>query len=114
MKKLRNKKGFTLIELIVVIAILAVLALILIPSISNYVAQARDARNEANARALFSEVTANVAFGTITAGGSVSSGTGTDAITCDFTLDDGVVDSFDCTVDGEPVDFEMSTSTFTN
>ncbi len=53
MKKL-NKKGFTLIELIVVIGILAVLAVILIPSIMNYVSQARDAAGLANARSAYS------------------------------------------------------------
>lgn len=53
MKKL-NKKGFTLIELIVVIGILAVLALILIPTISNYVTQATNATNLSNARSAYS------------------------------------------------------------
>ncbi|WP_442878363.1 type II secretion system protein, partial [Anaerorhabdus sp.] len=33
MKKNQNKKGFTLVELIVVIAILAVLGLLLVPQI---------------------------------------------------------------------------------
>ncbi len=55
-KLLRNKKGFTLIELIVVILILAVLAAILVPSILNYVGQARDSRDQANARQLYSQV----------------------------------------------------------
>lgn len=56
MKKLLNKKGFTLIELIVVIAILAILALILVPSISNYVTQATNARDQANARTVLTEL----------------------------------------------------------
>ena len=54
MKKLLNKKGFTLIELIVVIAILAILALILIPSLSGYIAKATSAKDDANARAAYS------------------------------------------------------------
>ncbi len=53
MKKLLNKKGFTLIELIVVIAILAILALILVPSIAGYISKAQDATNEANARTAY-------------------------------------------------------------
>ena len=52
MKKL-NKKGFTLIELIVVIAILAILAAILIPSLTNYLNQAREAKNQSNARSYY-------------------------------------------------------------
>ena len=44
MKKNLNKKGFTLIELIVVIAILAILALILVPSITGYIAKAESAK----------------------------------------------------------------------
>ena len=68
MKKLLNKKGFTLIELIVVIAILAILALILIPSILNYVDEANKSKDLANARALYSEVVLNVTTnGTVTA-----------------------------------------------
>jgi len=57
MKKILTKKGFTLIELIVVIAILAILAAILIPSLTNYITQATEARDLANARAVYSEAT---------------------------------------------------------
>lgn len=56
MKKLLNKKGFTLIELIVVIAILAILALILIPSLLNYIDSANKAKDEANARSIYTAV----------------------------------------------------------
>jgi prepilin-type N-terminal cleavage/methylation domain-containing protein len=50
MKKLLNKKGFTLIELIVVIAIIAILAAILIPALLNYIDAANEAKNTSNAR----------------------------------------------------------------
>ncbi len=56
MKKILTKKGFTLIELIVVIAILAILAAILIPSLTDYLARAEAAKDEANARSLYSEL----------------------------------------------------------
>ena len=50
MKKLKNKKGFTLIELIVVVAILGIMALILVPSFMGYADDAKTAVNQANAR----------------------------------------------------------------
>lgn len=56
MKKIKNKKGFTLIELIVVIAILAVLGLLLVPQISGYIAESRKAVGVANAKACYSQL----------------------------------------------------------
>lgn len=53
--KKNNKKGFTLVELIVVIAILAILALILVPAITKYVDGANKSKDQANARAIYSE-----------------------------------------------------------
>lgn len=50
-----NKKGFTLVELIVVIAIIAILALILIPAISGYITRAEEQRVDSSARALYSQ-----------------------------------------------------------
>ena len=41
-QRLKSKKGFTLIELIVVIAIIAILAAVLIPVIGNYTAVASE------------------------------------------------------------------------
>ena len=61
MKKILTKKGFTLIELIVVIAILAILAAILIPSLTNYLARATYARNQSNARSFYTAVVLQVA-----------------------------------------------------
>lgn len=54
MKKiLKNKKGFTLVELIVVIAILSVLALIAIPTFSSILDDANTAKSESEARNVF-------------------------------------------------------------
>ena len=63
-KKILTKKGFTLIELIVVIAILAILAAILIPSLTNYIEKSNKSKNEASARSLYSEYMLNIATGT--------------------------------------------------
>ena len=41
-KKLKDKKGFTLVELIVVMVILAILAALLIPALTGYIDKARE------------------------------------------------------------------------
>ena len=52
MKK-KSKKGFTLIELVVVIAILGILAAILIPVISGFIDTANEAADNANGRLIY-------------------------------------------------------------
>lgn len=44
MKKMKENKGFTLVELIVVIVILAILAAILVPALLGYIDRQRDSR----------------------------------------------------------------------
>lgn len=56
---LKNNKGFSLVELMVVVAIIGVLAAIGIPQISKYMARARQAEAKSN---LASVYTANKAF----------------------------------------------------
>ena len=56
MKKM-NKKGFTLIEMLVVIAIIAVLVAIVIPTVGNATEKAKEAADAANIRAAIAEVT---------------------------------------------------------
>lgn len=50
-KKLKNRKGFTLIELIVVIAILGILAAVLVPQFTGFIGKAESvqAMTDANA-----------------------------------------------------------------
>ena len=52
MKKLKNKKGFTLVELVVVMVILGILAVILIPKMSGVQDGARTSACRANLRTL--------------------------------------------------------------
>ena len=53
MKNLKNKKGFTLIELIVVIAILGILALFLVPQFMGYSQYAKNQVAQANTRTVW-------------------------------------------------------------
>lgn len=52
-----NKKGFTLIEMLVVIAIIAILVAIIIPTVMSSTGKASAAANAANLRALKAEIT---------------------------------------------------------
>jgi len=51
-KKLKNKKGFTLIEIIVVIVILAVLMAVAVPSVMSYMNEGKNAKYQSVARAV--------------------------------------------------------------
>lgn len=57
LQALRAKKGFTLVELIVVIAIIGVLAAILVPTMMNMVTKARVTSSDQTAKGLYDTVT---------------------------------------------------------
>lgn len=65
MKKM-NKKGFTLIEMLVVIAIIAILVAIVIPVVSNATEKAKQATDLANIRSLVAQYQIDNLNGTAT------------------------------------------------
>lgn len=71
MKKM-NKKGFTLIEMLVVIAIIAILVAIVIPVVGNSTEKAKEAKDAANIRSAIAEVTTRALGGETTATKSVN------------------------------------------
>ena len=55
MKKLTNKKGFTLMEMLIVVAIIAVLVAIAIPVFNGALTKSKEAADVANIRAAYAE-----------------------------------------------------------
>lgn len=53
LQKRSNKKGFTLVEIIVVLVILTILAAIAVPSVLGYINDARDSKYIAEARSIY-------------------------------------------------------------
>ncbi|MBD5115750.1 MAG: prepilin-type N-terminal cleavage/methylation domain-containing protein [Ruminococcaceae bacterium] len=73
-RKLKEKKGFTLVELIVVIAIIAILTAVIVPLVGRYSAQATYTTLQDAAKTISNSV--NTAISDATMMGSISSMTG--------------------------------------
>ncbi len=56
MKKLMNKKAFTIMEMLIVVAIIAVLVAIAIPTFNNSLVKAKQATDVANVRAAYAQM----------------------------------------------------------
>jgi prepilin-type N-terminal cleavage/methylation domain-containing protein len=78
MKKLTSKKGFTLVEMLVVIAIIAVLVAIIIPTVTTATKRAAAATNAANLRSYKAELS----IALLTDDGDLSSVTGAKSKKC--------------------------------
>lgn len=59
LKKFTNKKGFTLMEMLIVVAIIAVLVAIAIPTFAGQLEKSRQATDLANVRAAYAEAVVN-------------------------------------------------------
>lgn len=66
----RDKKGFTLMEMLIVVAIIAILVAIAIPVFTTQLNKAKESADEANARSIYALVTAD--YMTNGAGATVS------------------------------------------
>ncbi len=78
-KAKKNKKGFTLAELLIVVAIIAVLVAISIPIFTTQLEKAREATDLANIRAAYAEVQA-AALAEETTGNATVTGTGNSVV----------------------------------
>lgn len=77
-----KKKGFTLVELIVVLAILAILAALLVPALTGYIDKANSQKIVAECRqvVMAAQAEASSTYATITDGSTVASKMKTDAV----------------------------------
>jgi len=96
MKKM-NKKGFTIVELVIVIAVIAILAAVLIPTFSGVVDKAQESAAKQELVAAYKEAFAlAIADGYITANEAVT--------VSDFAFTFGV-DGDSCTISTYPTSF---------
>lgn len=95
MKKLnKNKKGFTIVELVIVIAVIAILAAVLIPTFSGVVKKANMSAAEQRARVIYEEVYAlDISDGTLDGkdGNTTIVDTSTKAITSGYTTGEKIL-----------------------
>jgi len=97
-----NKKGFTLIEMLVVIAIIAVLVAIIIPIVGSSTEKARAATDAANLRSVKASLTIDALNGTLTQASTATAvpasykapASKTDGSAMTYTFKDNVVEVF--------------------
>ncbi len=86
----KDNKGFSLVELIIVIAIMAVLVGVLAPQFIKYVEQSRRSRDIQTAQEIREAILADIADGSLTGSGSMTTFVGLSTIseepTCSATI----------------------------
>ena len=93
-----NRKGLTIVELVIVIAVIGILAGVMIPTISGVIKSAKDAADIADARSIYNEYA-------IEAGADIE-----DTVTLPlgdgnhFTVTDGQLPVVDDVLDTDPCD----------
>ena len=105
LKKLQNKKGFTLMEMLIVVAIIAVLVAIAIPVFNGALTKSKEAADVANVRATYAEwQTAMLTENTKAPADKdafLKGPTGNDTLTLNYldklTVADGTITEFDDT-----------------
>lgn len=100
-RKLREKKGFTLVELIVVIAIIAILTAVLVPLIGNWTQQAAYTTLQDAAQTVSNSV--NNALSKVTMGGAPATIKSIEA-----TKASGSTTSLTIKIDGNPVTYDAA------
>ena len=97
-----NKKGFTLIEMLVVIAIIAILVAIIVPTVTSATTKAKAATDAANLRSAKAVAVIGVLDGSITQANSNTTCTAAALKVPDKAKSD-TSDTFSCTVTGQDV-----------
>jgi len=100
----KNKKGFTLVEMIIVMVIMAILAAALIPTMMGFVKDAKNNAHLATARAYY-VAAQSVATYTTGTGGTIDADTFTDTNDKWKTMTDGLEGDATVKMDGDKVDY---------
>ena len=94
-RKMKNKKGFTLVELIVVLVILAILAALLVPALTGYIDKANNQKVVATTRSIVVAAQTEVSekYGVVTSNNGKLKGGSLGELTVTAKNDDGIVPS---------------------
>lgn len=109
MNKKMNKKGFTIVELVIVIAVIAILAAVLIPTFSGVIEKANQSAAMQYAASLYKEALAlDLADGVADGNEGSSAITSVEGNTVAYSNDGSGTISFEMTKDGYKVTYDGS------